>query len=79
MHRTIHYGESCERQRLWHEYWSKTKMYHVNMLKKYIAREPDTVMNVVPISDDDDVTVAVACVIHQHSDPELGEVSDAEG
>ena len=26
---------------------SKTKTYHVNILKKYIAREPDTAGNVV--------------------------------
>ena len=50
---------------------SKTKTYHVNMLKKYISREPDG--NVVPVDDSDGVTVAVAGVIHQDVDPELGE------
>ena len=48
---------------------SKTKTYHVNMLKKYICREPEG--NVVP--------VAVTGVIHQDVDPELGEVPDLEG
>ena len=52
---------------------SKTKTYHVNMLKKYISREPEG--NVVPVDD----TVAVAGVIHQDVDPELGEVPDLEG
>ena len=27
---------------------SKTKTYHMNMLKKYIAREPDSEVNVLP-------------------------------
>ena len=40
---------------------SKTKMYHVNMLKKYIAREPEA--DVVHTSNKDDVTIAVAGVI----------------
>ena len=56
---------------------SKTKTYHVNMLKKYISREPEG--NVVPVDDTDGVTVAVAGVIHQDVDPELGEVPDLEG
>ena len=55
---------------------SKTKTYHVNMLKKYISREPEG--NVVPVDDTDGATVAVAGVIHQDVDPELGEVPDLE-
>ena len=47
------------------------------MLKKYISREPEG--NVVPIDDTDGATVAVAGVIHQDGDPELGEVPDLEG
>ena len=39
---------------------SKTKTYYMNMLKKYIAREHD------------DVTIGVARVIYQDTDPELG-------
>ena len=54
---------------------SKTKTYHVNMLKKYISREPEE--NVVPVDDTDGATVAG--VIHQDVDPELGEVPDLEG
>ena len=57
--------------------WSKTKTYHVNMLKKYISREPEG--NVVPVDGTDGATVAVAGVIHQDVDPELGEVPDLEG
>ena len=34
---------------------SKTKTYHVNMLKKYIAREPDIEVNVVPTNNEDGV------------------------
>ena len=56
---------------------SKTKTYHVNMLKMYISREPEG--NVVPVDDTDGATVAVAGVIHQDVDPELGEVPDLEG
>ena len=56
---------------------SKTKTYHINMLKKYISREPEG--NVVPVDDTDGATVAVASVIHQDVDPELGEVPDLEG
>ena len=56
---------------------SKTKTYHVNMLKKYICREPEG--NVVPIDSTDGTTVAVVGVIHQDVDPELGEVPDLEG
>ena len=56
---------------------SKTKMYHLNMLKKYIAREPE--VDVVHTSNKDDGTIAVAGVIYQDTDPELGEVPDLEG
>ena len=45
---------------------SKTKMYHVNMLKKYIAREPEVD---VLTSNKNDATVAVAGVIYQDTDP----------
>ena len=38
---------------------SKTKTYYVNMLKKYISREPDVEGNAVPIDDTDGTTVAV--------------------
>ena len=58
---------------------SKTKTYHVNMLKKYIAREPDVEGNVVTVSSTYGATIAVASVIHQNVDPELGEVPDLEG
>ena len=33
---------------------SKTKMYHINMLKKYIARDPE--VDVVHTSNKDDVS-----------------------
>ena len=56
---------------------SKTKMYHLNMLKKYIAREPE--VDVVHTSNKDDVTVAVSGVIYQYTDLEMGEVPDLEG
>ena len=56
---------------------SKTKTYHLNMLKKYIVREPE--VEVVQTSNKDDATVAVARVIYQDTDPELGEVPDLEG
>ena len=58
---------------------SQVKTYHINMLKKYIPREPER--NVVPVDDTDGATctVAVAGVIHQDVDPELGEVPDLEG
>ena len=49
---------------------SKTKTYHVNMLKKYIAREPK--VDVVHTSNTDDVTIAVTGVNYQDTDPELG-------
>ena len=53
---------------------SKTKMYHLNMLKKYIAREPE--VDVVHTSNKDEATIAVAGVIYQDTDPELGGVPD---
>ena len=55
---------------------SKTKTCHINMLKKYISREPEG--NVVPVDDTDGATVAVAGMIHQDVDLELGEVPDLE-
>ena len=47
---------------------SKTKMYHLNMLKKFIAREPE--VDVVHTSNKDDVTIAVAGVVYQDTDTE---------
>ena len=56
----------------------KAKICHLNKwLKKYIAREPE--VDVVHTSNKDDVTIAVAGVIYQDTDPELGEVPDLEG
>ena len=55
---------------------SKTKTYHVNVLKKYNARKPQVV--VVHTSNKDDATIAVAGVVHQDTDHELGEVKDLE-
>ena len=46
-------------------------------LKKYVSREPD--VDVVHTSNNDDVAIAVAGVIYQDTDPELGEVPDLEG
>ena len=58
----------------------KMKTYHVNMLKKYISKEPDVEGNVVPLDSTDGATVAVANdVIHQDVYSELGEVPDLEG
>ena len=50
---------------------SKTKTYHVNVLKKHIARELAEV-NVVHTNKKNDATihVAVAGVVHQDTDPE---------
>ena len=48
---------------------SKTKMYHVNVLKKYIAREPE--VDVVHTGNKDDTTIAV---VHEDTDLELGKV-----
>ena len=50
-------------------------MYHLNMSKKYIAREPE--VDVVHTINKNDLTVAE--VIYQHTDQELGEVPDIEG
>ena len=47
------------------------------MLKRYIAREPE--VSVVLTSNKDDVTIAVARLIYQDTDPEMGEVPDLEG
>ena len=49
--------------------WTKT--YNVNMLKKYISRELDVVVNVIPINSRDGATVAVAGVAYQDIFPEL--------
>ena len=46
------------------------------MLKKYIAREPE--VDVVHTSNKDDAPIAVAGVIYQETDPELGEVPDLD-
>ena len=54
---------------------SKTKTNHLNMLKKYIARKPE--VDVVHTSNKDDVTIGVARVIYQDTDPELGEYQRA--
>ena len=55
---------------------SKTKTFHVNMLKKYIARKPK--VDVVHTSNKDDATIAVAGVIYQDTGPELGKVLDLD-
>ena len=49
------------------------------MLKKYISREPDIDGDLVPVDSTGGATVAVAGVIQQDMDPELGEVPDLEG
>ena len=54
---------------------SKTKAYHVNALKKYIAREPEVDVHT---SSKDDASIAVARVVHQDTDPELWEIPDLE-
>ena len=55
----------------------KTKTYHVNMSKKYIAREPE--VDVVHTSNKDDATIAVARVIYQDTDKELGKYETSFG
>ena len=55
---------------------SKTKMYHVNVLKKYIAKEPEA--DVVHTSNKDDATITVARVVHQDTESELEKVPDLE-
>ena len=47
--------------------------------EKYISKEPDVEGNVVPTDSKDGTTVAIAGVIHQDVDPELGELPDLEG
>ena len=56
---------------------SKAKTYHVNMLKKYISKEPE--VDVVHTGNKDDATTAVDRMIYQNTDPELGEMLDLEG
>ena len=51
---------------------SKTKTYQVNMLKKYMASEPE--VDVRQTSNKDDTNIAVARMIYQDTDPMLGEV-----
>ena len=51
---------------------SKKKAYHVNMLKKYVARVFG--MNVAHKGNQDDATIAVTGVIYQDTHPKLGEV-----
>ena len=46
---------------------SKTNKYHLKMLKKYIAREPE--VEVAHTSNKDHATIAVAGVIYQDTDP----------
>ena len=58
---------------------SKTKTCHVNILMKYISREPDIEVNVIPTKTEDGATIAVAGAIHQDIDPELEGVPDLEG
>ena len=55
----------------------KTKTYHVNMSKKYIAREPE--VDLVHTSNKDDATIAVARVIYQDTDQELGKYETSFG
>ena len=61
-------------QRLQSKDWVQTKMYHVNMLKKYIAREPE--VDVVHTSNKDNATIPVTGVMYEDTDPELGKVPD---
>ena len=56
---------------------SMTMMYHVNILKKYISREPE--VDVVHTSNKNDATLVVAGLIYEDTDPKLGEVTDLEG
>ena len=56
---------------------SKTNTYHMIMLKKYITREPGE--EVVRTSNQHDTTTAVAKLIHQDTDPELGRYETASG
>ena len=74
MERTLHCGEPCGSKDGVQE-----KTYHVNMLKKYMSREPDVDGNMVTVDSTDNASIAVAGVIHQDVDPELGQVPDLEG
>ena len=56
---------------------SKTKTYHVNMLKKYISREPEG--NVLPVDATDGASIVVAAMIHQGVNQKREEVPDPEG
>ena len=49
---------------------SRTKTYHVNMLKKYVAAKLE--VDVVQASNKDDATTAVARLSYQDTDLELG-------
>ena len=48
----------------------QNKTYHVNMLKKYIAREPE--VDVIHTSNKDNANIAVARGIYKDTDLELG-------
>ena len=48
---------------------SKMKTYHVNMLKKYISREPGAEGNM--LDNTDGASIAVGGGIHQDFDPEF--------
>ena len=48
----------------------------MNVLRKYIAREP--YVDVVHTSNKDDATIAVARVLHQDTEPELEKVPELE-
>ena len=54
-------------------------MYHVNMLKKYSAREPKWTWYIQVTSNKDGASIAVVGVIYQDNDQEQGEVPDLEG
>ena len=74
MERTIHHEESCGSQRL----QSKDGVQNKDLSREYVeevfSREHE--VDVVHTSNKDDATVAVARVIDQDTDPELGEVPD---
>ena len=76
MERTVFCGDLCGSQRLQGEDGVYDK--NENMLKKYIAREPDAEVDVEPTSNKDSAPVVVAGVIHKDTDPELGEVPDLQ-
>ena len=64
MERSIHSGESCVRVGA-NDYTvimgSKTNTYHVNMFKKYIAREPE--VDVISTSIKHSTSIAAAGMI----------------